>query len=60
MFYRSLNFEEILKFDKIINDDKLSCVCEDLFLFLILANFENALSAVQLATGMVRYILKAK
>lgn len=40
----------------IVNNDSLSCVHEDLFLILIQANFQNTLSAVQLATEMVRYI----
>jgi len=50
MFYRSLNFEESFSVDKIINDDKLPtylfCVCEDLFLFLILVNFENVVGII--------------
>lgn len=62
-FYQSVNFvfrisNRILFFvDNIINGDRLSFVCEDLYLFLILFIFENALSAVQLAIGIVRFIL---
>lgn len=57
----SFNVSSKLKFcrtsfsvDKIIKDKRLSCDNKDLFLFLILASFENDRSAVQLAIGIVR------